>query len=165
MAKTSIPVNENSCNSYETIRKNTLLYQDTALLSELLQLSHQYYKNHSVIYEEAFMAFLQGFIEWLEDIFRENKALTLDYYINLLEFHKHLYKNHWKQITLLEPFFNAAAYLIQYGVEIFRMQNYPKSYESFLQQLEMIFDNDAIIQAKKQRTAYLLLEQLRQKPL
>lgn len=165
MAKNSIPMNDASRNSRDANDQNTPLYQDTALLVKLLQLSHQYYKERSVLSEEAFIAFLKGFMEWIEDTCRENATLNIDYYINSFEFHRHGYENLWKHVPTLKPFFNAIAYLIQYGVETFRSQNYPKSYEAFVHQLEMLFNNDAIIQAGKQRTAYVLLEQLRQKPL
>jgi hypothetical protein len=164
MAKNSIPTNAFSRNS-DDVKNDTLLYQDTALLTNLLQLSHQYYKERSVISEEALIAFLRGLIKWLETTCRENTTITVDYYLNSIEFHRYIHNNLWKQAPTLEPFFSAIAYLVQYGVESFRMQNYPEPYEKFLHQLELLFNNDAIINAGKQRTAYLLLEQLRQKPL
>jgi hypothetical protein len=49
MAKNSIPMNDASRNYRDGNDQNTLLYQDTTLLVELLQLSHQYYKERSVL--------------------------------------------------------------------------------------------------------------------
>ena len=57
------------------------------------------------------------------------------------------------------------AALVKYAIESFRICHYPETYPAFLCQLELIFNNDAIIQAGKQRVTYLLVEQLRQKPL
>lgn len=165
MVKNSIPMNASSRNSHDENDQNTLLYQDTALLVELLQLSHEYFKRRSVISEEAFIAFLAGFIEWMEENCPENAIRPVDYHINALEFHRHMYENRWKHVPTLEPFFAAMAYFIQYGVESFRIQHYPQSYELFVHQLETLFNNEPIIQAGKEREAYLLLEQLRQKPL
>jgi len=164
MAKNSIPMNDASRNFHNENEKNILLYQDTALLIELLQLSHQYYKARSVLSEEAFIAFLQELIEWLETTYQLNTAHIADYHIHSIEFYRYIYKGLWKYASTLEPFFNAIAYLIQYGIENFRAEGYPKSYETFLYKLELIFNNDQIIQSGKQRSAYLLLEQLRKKP-
>lgn len=165
MIKNSIPTNESSRNSHDSKNQNTLLYKDKNLLTELIQLSHQHYKDQSPLSEEAFIAFLRGFIRWLETTCQTYKPMTIDDHIHSIEFHRHIYKNLWKRVPTLDSFFNATAYLMQYGVEIFRAQNYPTSYETFLNQLEILFNNDTIIKTGKQRTVYLLLEQLRQKPL
>ena len=56
------------------------------------------------------------------------------------------------------------ANLVRCAIESFRVLNYPKEYGAFLTLLENMFNNDTIIEHNKQREAYILLEQLRQKP-
>lgn len=144
--------------------KPALLYQDTALLAELFQLSHEYYQKRSLWDERAFIYFLKGFIEPIEAVCQQNPALSLDYYCDSTEFHRYLLNDFWQTAETLEPFFHAITCLVQHGVESFRVQGYPESYSTFLHQLGQIFENEVIIQSGKQRTAHLLLVQLRQKP-
>lgn len=141
-----------------------LLYQDTELLAELFQLSHQYYANRALLDEKSFIAFLSGFVESIEAICQENPSISEEYDTYLLQFSHGIEHQFWQHPLTAKALFNAIAALVQYGIESFRVCHFPETYPTFLHQLELMFNNDAIIQADKQRVAYLLVEQLRQKP-
>lgn len=141
-----------------------LFYQDTDLLAELFQLSHQYYGKQSILNEQSFIAFLEEFVESIEPICKENAKLSSDYETYLLQFSYGIENQFWQHTTTAKAFFHVIAALVKYAIESFRTKNYPETYLAFLCQLELIFNKDAIIQAGKQRVTYLLVEQLRQKP-
>ena len=141
-----------------------MLYKNTLLLTELFQLTHQYYAKLSLLDEQAFIGFLQIFVEFIEAICKENTNILANYSDYLLQFSYGIENYFWKNPTTIKPFFNAIACLTQYAIESFCIFGYPESYTTFLHHLELIFNNEGIIHAGKQRQAYLLLEQLRQKP-
>ena len=134
-----------------------LFYQDTNLLAELFQLSHQYYAKQSILNEQSFIAFLEEFVESIEPICKENTKISSDYETYLLQFSHGIENQFWQQPITAKAFFHALASLVRYAVESFRVCHYPETYPTFLHQLELIFNNDAIIQAGKQRVAYLLV--------
>lgn len=149
----------------QNLSNEALLYQDTVLLTELLQLSYEYYQDDSVLYQESFIIFLRNFVEPIEAICKQNPTFPADYDMACIEFHRYMHEDFWRQAPTLEPLFNATARLVQYGVASFRLFDYPDPYRTVVEQLETIFNNSRIIQSDKQRIAALLIAQLRQKPL
>lgn len=142
----------------------TLLYQDTACLTDLLQLSHQSYAKQSFLDEQAFVGFLRVLVQSIEAICEKNPQGSPDYDTYHLQFTHGIEQTFWQDALTAQPFFHAIACLVQCGIESFRVCQYPEGYISFLYNLELVFTNESVITAGKQRTAYLLLEQLRQKP-
>src|SRR5476649_396188 len=142
----------------------SLFYQDTAGLVELFQLSHHYYTKLPLVEEQAFIRFLHLLIDDIEAICQQNVQVSPDYAMYHLQFTHGIENHFWQNSTTAHPFLHAVACLVQCGIDSFRIGGYPQTYSPFLEKLESLFNNHTLISAGKQRHAYLLLEQLRQKP-
>jgi carbon storage regulator len=79
-------------------------------------------------------------------------------------FDGYIEQNAWQRADTLAPFFHSVVQLVQCAIESFRACHYSEGYMKFLYDLELIFNNESVMTAGKQRKAYVLLEQLRQKP-
>ena len=110
---------------HRTASTSTLFYQDTDLVVELLQLSHQQYAKQGRLDEQSFMAFLEEFLESIEKICEKNKDMPVDYYLALIEFHRYMKNHAWQCTDTLVPLFHVVACLVQYAVESFYRCYYP----------------------------------------
>lgn len=145
---------------------NSLLYQDIPRLAELLKLCYEEYAKRPNIEALAFVAVLKSLVkEYIEPICQKNPPCHAAYQIyrdQLTQYEDGDLKQH--SSSILEALAFGMANLVRCAIDSFRALNYPESYRPFLALLEDIFNNDTIIQHGKQCDAYILLEQLRQKP-
>lgn len=121
---------------------DSLLCQDTALLTEVFQLTYQYYAKSSFLDGQAFIGFLRFLVESIDQICQQNPQLSPDYYACQLQFSHGIKHNFWQDSKTANSFFQAVACLVQYGIESFCACQYPEGYVRFLYNLELIFNNE-----------------------
>jgi hypothetical protein len=143
----------------------TLLYQNTPLLAQLLKLSYEDYAKRANLDTKAFIVGIQELVtKIIEPVCRQNPHDSRHYLAYIELFNQCGQGDFSKYPAALELIVFAITRLVQYTIESFRALDYHGDYDRFLDLLESIFKNDAIIQHNQHRNVLLLMEQLRQKP-
>jgi hypothetical protein len=143
----------------------TLLYQNTPLLAALLKLSYEDYAKRANLDTKAFIVGIQELVtKIIEPVCQQNPDESR-YYLAYIElFNQCGQGDFMKYPAALELIVFAITRLVQYTIDSFKALDYCGNYDRFLDLLESIFKNDAIIQHNQHRNVLLLMEQLRQKP-
>jgi len=144
-------------------KNSELLYQNTSLLTTLIEISYEDYAKRANLDTQAFVVGIRELVTHLiKPICQQNDST--DYVTHLDIFNRYNCGDFIQYPAAIDRIAFALTHLVQLAIESFRALNYPQAYDRFLNLFESIFNNESIIQHNQHRNVLILMEQLRQKP-